>query len=63
MPFVDYQLPQYDDVKSCNSSEHDPPKYIVLDPGIHVWQCPVCEYKQSFIVSKYFLNSQVAVST
>ncbi len=26
----------------CKHPEHDPPKHIVLDPGVYEYQCPAC---------------------
>lgn len=30
------------DVKTCAHPEHDPPKYVVLKPGIYEHICPGC---------------------
>ncbi len=38
MPFIEHIPPK----KVCLSAEHKPPTHIVLEPGIHIWQCPAC---------------------
>jgi hypothetical protein len=38
MPFIGHIKPH----KPCTSPEHQPPSAIVLEPGIHSWECPGC---------------------
>jgi hypothetical protein len=35
----------------CQNSEHNPPGYIVLKPGVHTWVCPGCGKEQIVTVS------------
>jgi len=41
-----------DEMKYCTSSEHNPPKHIVLEPGRYEYVCPSCGHKQIFTVPK-----------
>lgn len=45
MPFLPQRpedKPKYSD--TCTHPEHNPPTMIVLEPGIHRYQCPACKY-------------------
>ena len=48
MPFVKRE--PFEEQKTCNHQEHDPPKMILLDPGNYTWKCPSCGKEQSFVV-------------
>lgn len=45
----------------CPSPEHNPPGMIVLSPGWHTWQCPLCGKKQSIHVPGIRLYSNEGV--
>lgn len=53
MPFIKHT--PWSPQKICNSPEHDPPKYIVLKPGIHIWKCPRCGQQQTIRISQHTL--------
>lgn len=36
--------------KVCLNPEHEPPKYIVLSPGVYEHECPGCHKKSYFEV-------------
>jgi len=36
----------------CTDLDHDPPKYYTYESGIYEHQCPSCEKKQVFRVTK-----------
>lgn len=37
----------------CHHPEHDPPKHIVLEPGIYEHECPGCGQKQIIRVERH----------
>lgn len=39
MPFIKHDPTV---IERCNNPEHNPPGLIVLEPGIHTYQCPSC---------------------
>jgi len=49
MPFVRHE--PHEDIKRCCHPEHNPPRHILLEPGRHTWECPVCGERQTFEVS------------
>ena len=38
MPFINTN----EQNKPCMSPEHNPPTHVVLNDGVHVWECPSC---------------------
>lgn len=36
--------------RPCSHPEHEPPKYIVLQPGIYEHRCPACGAKRIITV-------------
>jgi len=34
----------------CTSPEHNPPQWMVYQPGVYKWTCPVCGMAQVFTV-------------
>ena len=38
MPFTDYKPYK----QGCKHPEHYPPTHIVLEAGVHTYQCPAC---------------------
>lgn len=34
----------------CNNPEHNPPSYMVFQPGVYEYKCPQCGKKQQFTV-------------
>ena len=48
MPFIGHEPPP---PPPCRSPEHGPPNMMVLPPGAHTWQCPMCGYITKFTVS------------
>lgn len=48
MPFIHHE--PYEQKKKCNHPEHNPPTMIVLPPGNHTYQCPVCGEKTHITV-------------
>ncbi len=49
MPFLPRQQ-EKSWIKTCTSSDHNPPNMIILPSGSHTWQCPVCLVKTTFYV-------------
>lgn len=39
-----HRIEDIEDLKQeCNSSEHNPPTHIYLQPGLWEWSCPNCQ--------------------
>lgn len=38
----------------CISSEHNPPMYMVMSPGVYEYTCPACGEKRQFTVHPTF---------
>lgn len=47
MPFIKHVKPK----EICRNPEHEPPGMIVLEDGVHTWQCPGCGETTTFTVS------------
>lgn len=43
--------------ETCISPEHNPPKHIVLKPGVYEWECPSCGRKIEFVVQGHSWKS------
>ena len=50
MPFEEFV--SFPPDESCRSNEHNPPRMIVLEPGIHTWRCPQCGQAQQVVVKR-----------
>ena len=46
MPFVGFK--PFPKVEICRHPEHDPPKLVLLEPGVHVYKCPACGKPQAW---------------
>lgn len=38
MPFIPTEQPK----QPCNSTEHNPPSHLYLEPWTYTWECPQC---------------------
>ena len=54
MPFVRHE--PWVKFEFCSSPEHNPPSLMVLPPGIHTWECPVCGVRQTVIIPEHTLE-------
>lgn len=36
----------------CRHPEHNPPRHLVLTPGLYEHTCPACKHKERFIVER-----------
>lgn len=56
MPFIPTEREPWSVVpEPCRSPEHSPPSHIVLKPGVHTWECPVCKQRTVFSVPEVTL--------
>lgn len=51
-----------EDRPPCRHREHDPPRYIVLDPGLYRYTCPQCGHVTVFRVTRPVHYSGKAVA-
>lgn len=49
MPFIPQNVETWKP-DGCLDKQHNPPSHIVLAPGTHVWQCPMCGHKTTIVV-------------
>lgn len=50
MPFVKFTPHEFE--KQCRHPNHNPPSMIVLQPGVHTYQCPACKQEQTLTIHK-----------
>jgi hypothetical protein len=50
------ESPVYKYIKEdrCLSDEHNPPRHVVLEPGIYEYECPQCHKKTVFRIQSTF---------
>ena len=58
MPFIEH-IPPAGNPKKCKSAEHNPPTYILLPPGIHTYECPVCGEQQKIEMPEIMMSSNL----
>lgn len=59
MPFR--KIEEFNPPKICTHPEHNPPSYIVLQPGVYEHQCPGCGNKIKIVVSPTFHSGSAEV--
>lgn len=53
MPFIKYIKEDCKwEIKKCFHPEHNPPQYIVLPEGTHIYKCPSCCQETTIVIRK-----------